>query len=187
MRPIKKSCRVLCNYTGTLSAKFLWDRTISIRRFVSTLLPTSFFLYVSKALRLQPILKGLPGDADHVADADRLEQSWVCEFIGRSAADTENGCDVIHGVCSALGRPFFVGAHKWSFLANRILKWPPGSPLSQRVPANTLLIRHLKSRCKAAYFRGICANWPASRQHNLRRNNTGRYDMNNLRNGTPYS
>ena len=25
----------------------------------------------------------------------------------------------------------------------------PGSPLSQGVPANTLLIRHLKSRCKA--------------------------------------
>ena len=70
----------------------------AIRRFVSTLLPTSFFLYVSKALHLQPILKGLSGDADHVADADRLEQSGVCEFIGRSAADTENGCDVIHGV-----------------------------------------------------------------------------------------
>lgn len=35
--------------------------------------------------------------------------------LGRSAADTENGCDVIHGVCSALGRSFFVGcvgAHK---------------------------------------------------------------------------
>ena len=61
---------------------------------------------------LQPILKGLPGDADHVADADRLEQSGVGEFIGRSAANTEDGCDVIHGVCSALGRPFFVSAHK---------------------------------------------------------------------------
>lgn len=119
MRPIKKSCMVLCNYKGTLSAKFLWDRTISIRRFVSTLLPTSFFLYVSKALRLQPILKGLPGDADHVADADRLEQSGVGELIGRSAADTENGCDVIHGVCPALGRPFFVGrvgAHRLTSL-----------------------------------------------------------------------
>ena len=32
----------------------------------------------------------------------------------------------------------------------------PESPLSQGVPANTLLIRHLKSRCKAAYFRSIC-------------------------------
>ena len=61
---------------------------------------------------LQPILKGLPGDADHIADTDRLEHSRVGEFIGRSAADTENGCDVIHGVCSALGRPFFIGAHK---------------------------------------------------------------------------
>ena len=61
---------------------------------------------------LQPILKGLSGDADHVVNADRLEQSGVSEFIGRSAADTENGCDVIHGVCSALGRPFFIGAHK---------------------------------------------------------------------------
>lgn len=70
------------------------------------------FRFVVQPLRLQPILKGLSGDADHVADADRLEQSGVCEFIGRSAADTENGCDVIHGVCSALGRAFFVGAHK---------------------------------------------------------------------------
>ena len=52
---------------------------------------------------------------DHVSNTDRLERSGVGEFIGRSAADTENGCDVIHGVCSALGRPFFVGcvgAHK---------------------------------------------------------------------------
>ena len=61
---------------------------------------------------LQPILKGLSEDADHVADTDRLERSGVGEFIGRSTADTENGCDVIHGVCSALWRPFFVGAHK---------------------------------------------------------------------------
>lgn len=46
---------------------------------------------------------------------DRLERSGVGELIGRSAADTKNGCDVIHGVCSALGRSFFVGcvgAHK---------------------------------------------------------------------------
>ena len=67
------------------------------------------FSFFVQPLRLQPIFKGLPGNADHVADADRLEQSGVCEFIGRSAADTENGCDVIHGVCSALGRSFFVG------------------------------------------------------------------------------
>ena len=67
----------------------------------------SLFHFVVPPLRLQPILKGLPGDADHVAEADRLEQSGVCEFIGRAAADTENGCDVIHGVCPALGRPFF--------------------------------------------------------------------------------
>ena len=65
--------------------------------------------FVVQPLRRQPILKGLPGDADHIADADRLECSRVGEFIGRSAADTENGCDVIHGVCPALGRPFFVG------------------------------------------------------------------------------
>ena len=64
------------------------------------------------ALPPSAILKGLPGNADHVADADRLEQSGVGEFIGRSAANTEDGCDVIHGVCSALGRPFFVSAHK---------------------------------------------------------------------------
>lgn len=66
-------------------------------------------------LHLQPILKGLPRDTNHVADADRLERSGVGELIGRSAADTENGCDVTHGVCSALVRSFFVGcvgAHK---------------------------------------------------------------------------
>ena len=68
-----------------------------------------YYLLVFHFLHLQPILKGLPGDADHVADADRLEQSGVGEFIGRSSADTENGCDVIHGVCPALRRPFFVG------------------------------------------------------------------------------
>ena len=79
---------------------------------------------VVQPLRFQPILKRLPGDADHVADTDCLEQSGVGEFIGRSAADTENGCDVIHGVCSALGRPFFVGAHKMILPANSILKWP---------------------------------------------------------------
>ena len=67
------------------------------------------FRFVVQPLHLQPILKGLPGDADHVADADRLEQSGAGEFIGRGAANTENGCDVIHGVCSALGHPFFVG------------------------------------------------------------------------------
>ena len=75
-------------------------------------------------LHLQPVLKGLPGDADHVTDADRLEQSGVGEFIGRGAANTENDCDVIHGVCPALGRPFFVGAHKMILPANSILKWP---------------------------------------------------------------
>ena len=79
-------------------------------------------LLIVQPLRLQPVLKGLPGDADHVADADRLEQAGVGEFIGRSAADTENGCDVIYGVCSALGRPFFVGAHKIISFANIILK-----------------------------------------------------------------
>lgn len=80
-------------------------------------------LFLLDFLHLQPILKGLPGDADHVADADYLERSGVGEFIGRSTADTENGCDVIHGVCSALGRPFFVGAHKMILPANSILKW----------------------------------------------------------------
>ena len=85
---------------------------------------TPYHLFVFQFLHLQPILKGLPGDADHVADADRLEQSGVGEFIGRGAADTENGCNVIHGVCSTLGRPFFVGAHKTISLANMILKWP---------------------------------------------------------------
>ena len=52
------------------------------------------------------------GDTDYVADTDRLQQSEIGEFIGRAAADTENDCDVIHSVRSALGHPFFVGAHK---------------------------------------------------------------------------
>ena len=75
-------------------------------------------LLIVQPLRLQPVLKGLPGDAD------RLECSGVGELIGRGAADTENGCDVIHGVCPALGHPFFVGAHKMILPANSILKWP---------------------------------------------------------------
>ena len=72
----------------------------------------SYLGSVVQTLRLQPILKGLPGDADHVADTDRLEQSGVGEFIGRAAADTENGCDVIHGVSPALRRPFVSAPNK---------------------------------------------------------------------------
>ena len=75
-------------------------------------------LFLLDFFHLQPILKGLSGNADRVADADRFEQLGVCEFIGRAAVDTENGCDVIHGVCSALGHPFFVGCagvHKMIF------------------------------------------------------------------------
>ena len=45
----------------------------------------------------------------HIADVDCLERSGVGQHIGRSTADTENGCDVTHGVYSALGSPFFVG------------------------------------------------------------------------------
>ena len=86
------------------------------------ILLASVLLSVFVFFHPQPILKGLPGDADHVADADRLERSGVCEFIGRSAANTENGCDVIHCVCSALGRPFFVGAHKTISLAHTIFE-----------------------------------------------------------------
>ena len=65
-----------------------------------------------RCFHLQPILKGLSGDTDYVADTDRLQQSGIGEFIGRAAADPEDGCDVIHSVRSALGHPFFVGAHK---------------------------------------------------------------------------
>lgn len=54
-------------------------------------------------------LRGFLGNADHVADADYLEQSRVNEFIGRAMADTENGCDVIRGVCFALEHLFFAG------------------------------------------------------------------------------
>ena len=79
------------------------------------------------------------------------------------------------------GVPFSLGVlvliRLSSLCANMILKWPLEALCHKGVLANTLLIRHLKSRCKAAYFRGICANRPASRQHNLRRNNTGRYEQ----------
>lgn len=38
------------------------------------------FLILVQLLRLQPILKGLPEDADHDAYADRLEQSGVSKL-----------------------------------------------------------------------------------------------------------
>ena len=57
-----------------------------------------YYLFVFHFLHLQPILKGLSGDADHVANADRLERSGVYELISRSAVDAENGGDVIQGV-----------------------------------------------------------------------------------------
>lgn len=43
--------------------------------------------HVPFLFNLQPIRKGLSEDADHVADTDRLEQSGICELIGRAAAD----------------------------------------------------------------------------------------------------
>ena len=107
-----KQCRTLLNndqVTILSLVKYIPPQLYNLRRNIFSL------RFLAQSFHLQPILKGLLGDADHVADADRLEQSGVGEFIGRSAADTENGCDVIHGVCSALGRPFFVGcvgAHK---------------------------------------------------------------------------
>ena len=67
-------------------------------------------------LHLQSIFKELSEDANHVADADRLEQPRVGKFIGRVAANTEKGCDVVHGVCSALRRPFSLVLIKQSLL-----------------------------------------------------------------------
>lgn len=107
-----KRCRTLHNnerVTILSLVKYIPPQLNNLRRNIFSL------HFVVQPLRLQPVLKGLPGDADHVTDADRLERSGVGELIGRSAADTENGCDVIHGVCSALGSSFFVrcvGAHK---------------------------------------------------------------------------
>ena len=101
-----KQCRALHNNdraTILSLVKYIPPQLNNLRRNIFSL------HFLAQSFQLQPILKGLPGDADHVADADRLERSGVGEFIGRSAADTENGCDVIHGVCSALGRSFFVG------------------------------------------------------------------------------
>ena len=36
-------------------------------------------------------------------------------------------------------------------LANMILKWPLGALIHKWLPTNTLLIQHLKSRCRAAH------------------------------------
>lgn len=101
-----KQCRTLHNndrVTILSLVKYIPPQLNNLRRNIFSL------RFLVQSFHLQPILKGLSGDADHVANADRLEQSGVGEFIGRAAADTENGCDVIHGVCPALGRPFSVG------------------------------------------------------------------------------
>ena len=78
------------------------------------------FHFVVQPCHLQPVLKGLPGDAN------RLERSGVSKFIGRGAADTENGCNVILGVCPAFGHPFSLGVlvliRLSSICANSILK-----------------------------------------------------------------
>ncbi len=68
-----------------------------------------YYLFLFHFLHLHLVLKGLPGDADHIADVDCLEQSGIGEFIGQSADDTENGCDVIRSICPALWCPFFIG------------------------------------------------------------------------------
>ena len=101
-----KQCRTLHNNdlaTILSLVKYIPPQVNNLRRNILSL------HFLAQSFHLQPIFKGLPGDADHVADAYRLKRSGVGELIGRSAADTENGCDVIHGVCSALGRSFFVG------------------------------------------------------------------------------
>lgn len=116
-----KQCRALHNNdrANILSlVKYIPPQLNNLRRNIFSL------HFLAQSFQLQPILKGFPGDADHVSNTDCLERSGVCEFVGRSTADTENGCDVIHGVCSALGRPFFVGAHKMILPANSILKCP---------------------------------------------------------------
>lgn len=59
-------------------------------------------------LHLQPLLKRRPGDADHISDTDRFEQSRVRQLISRGAANAQNGCDIAYSVCSALcGLLFF--------------------------------------------------------------------------------
>lgn len=41
-----------------------------------------------------------------------------------SRARSDNGCDVILGVCSALGNSFFVSTHKTNSLANTTFEKP---------------------------------------------------------------
>ena len=72
----------------------------------------SLLLLVSIFLHHQPILKGLPGDTD------RLEQSGVGEFIGRSAADAEN----ILFIIPRMPAMSFIGSHSNLFGKQQILK-----------------------------------------------------------------
>lgn len=110
------------------------------------------FSFVIHPLYLQPVIKGLSGDTNHVADADCLESSGVGAFISRSTADTENGRNVIHGVCPALGCPFSLVLS----LSNSILKQPPESSVIR-----LLIVRfpyQVSQRCRcfacAAFLRG---------------------------------
>ena len=66
------------------------------------------FDFVIKPFNLHPCLKGLPGDADHIANSNCLEQSRIHQLISRSAADAQNGCDIAYRIGSALcGLHFF--------------------------------------------------------------------------------
>ena len=96
------------------------------------------FDFILRRLHTQPVLKGLSGNADHVADANSLEETGVCQLIGRRAADAENGCNVIYGVSSVLGRPFFIRCvHNDLLFSIVILTKPAGFSIGKLALSNS--------------------------------------------------
>ena len=57
--------------------------------------------FLVQHLYFQSILKELSGDSDHVDNANHIERFVVGELIGCIGLNTENLCNIIHGVCPA--------------------------------------------------------------------------------------
>lgn len=57
-----------------------------------------FCLYFFRLLHLQPILKGLPGNTNHVPNADDFERPRFCQFIGWWTSDTKDGSYIIYSI-----------------------------------------------------------------------------------------
>lgn len=67
----------------------------------------------SKLHIFQPILKGLSGNANSIADANGSEVIFLDKPIGSGKTDIEDGCNVGHGVSPTfLLRVFLFVTHK---------------------------------------------------------------------------